>query len=183
MCGIAGFINLSAGPKPEKQHLEKMIQMLQHRGPDDFGYYTDNQAGLAHARLSIIDLDGGHQPMTDAEESVWIVFNGEIFNYLELRDDLIKSGVHFRSHSDTEVIIHLYKTHGLDFVKHMNGQFAIALWDTRNSTLLLVRDRVGIDPLFYSIQNNKLYFASEIKSILAAAPQPPSLNVQALNQH
>ena len=182
MCGIAGYINLSAGPKPEKQHLEKMIQMLQHRGPDDFGYYTDNQAGLAHARLSIIDLDGGHQPMADAEESVWIVFNGEIFNYIELRDDLIKSGVHFRSHSDTEVIIHLYKRHGLDFIKHMNGQFAIALWDTRNSTLLLVRDRVGIDPLFYSIQNNKLYFASEVKSILAAAPQPPSLNVQALDQ-
>ena len=182
MCGIAGYLNLSEAPRPDKQHLEKMINMLRHRGPDDFGYYADEKIGLAHARLSIIDLDGGHQPMADADESVWLVFNGEIFNYIELRNDLIKCGVKFKSHSDTEVIIQLYKAHGLDFVKHMNGQFAIALWDTKKSTLILARDRVGIDPLFYSIQNNQLYFASEVKAILAAAPASASLNIKALNQ-
>lgn len=182
MCGIAGYLNLSEGPAPEKQDLEKMIRMLRHRGPDDFGYYTDNQVGLAHARLSIIDLSGGHQPMSDVEQDIWIVFNGEIFNYIELRADLVKAGVQFRSNSDTEVIIHLYKVYGIDFVKYMNGQFAIALWDKPGGRLILVRDRVGIDPLFYSIHNNKLYFASEIKSILTLFPHAPALNLSAFNQ-
>lgn len=182
MCGIAGYLNLSDGSRPEQTQLDKMIKMLRHRGPDDFGFYTDKQIGLAHARLSIIDLEGGHQPMADGDESVWLVFNGEIFNYIELREQLMKAGVHFKSHSDTEVIIYLYKIYGLDFAKHLNGQFAIALWDKTSSTLILARDRVGIDPLFYSIQDNKLYFASEIKSILAVAPHSPSLNIQSLNQ-
>jgi len=159
-----------------------MIEMLRHRGPDDYGYYTDDNIGLAHARLSIIDLAGGHQPMSDAQENIWIVFNGEIFNFIELRQDLIKSGFVFKTRSDTEVIIHLYRKYGLDFVNHLNGQFAIALWDKQKKRLVLTRDRVGITPLFFFQEGQRLFFGSEIKSILPCMKQSPSLNPASLDQ-
>ncbi len=182
MCGIAGIINFKVGRKPEQKALERMIHQLQHRGPDDYGFYIDDQTGLAHARLSIIDIDGGHQPVHDDSNSIWTVFNGEIFNYIELREELIKDGVRFYTQTDTEVIVHLYKKYGLDFANKLNGQFAIALWDTNRSRLLLIRDRVGIVPLFYYKEDRRLFFASEIKSIVPCMKSSPVLNSQGLDQ-
>jgi asparagine synthase (glutamine-hydrolysing) len=183
MCGIAGIYNFDHGHTPEQGDLEKMIKMVRHRGPDDYGFHIGDNIGLAHARLSIIDLAGGHQPMHDVEKDISIVFNGEIFNYLELREMLAGRGVKFATTGDTEVIIYLYKEFGLDFVQHLNGQFAIGLWDNRKRQLILVRDRVGIDPLFYTINHNRLLFASEIKSILANPSAPSArLNLNAFDQ-
>jgi len=182
MCGLAGILRLQNGRKPEQAELTAMIKQLQHRGPDDYGFYSDENIGLAHARLSIIDLEGGHQPIHDGEKNIWVVFNGEIFNYIELRQDLIKDGVKFYTHSDTEVIVHLYRKYGLDFVNHLNGQFAIALWDKTKNRLMLIRDRVGIAPLFYYKEDNRFYFASEIKSIIPCMQNSPSLNHHALDQ-
>ena len=182
MCGIAGILNLTQSKSPVLGDLEKMIHMVHHRGPDDYGFYRDEYVGLAHARLSIIDLEGGHQPIHDDEKNVWIVFNGEIFNYIELRGELIKDGVSFYTHSDTEVIVQLYKKYGLDFVNYLNGQFAIALWDKIKNRLVLVRDRVGIDPLFYHKQDDTLIFASEVKSLLPVMKNSPSLDHHALDQ-
>jgi len=182
MCGIAGILNISEGSAPTTAELHKMISMLEHRGPDDYGYFTDSSIGLAHARLSIIDLESGHQPIHDTDKNIWTIFNGEIFNYIELREELLKDGVKFYTQSDTEVIVHLYKKYGLDFVNYLNGQFAIALWDKVNNRLLLIRDRAGIDPLFYYKQNNQIYFASEIKSIIPCMQTSPVLNADALDQ-
>ena len=182
MCGIAGILNLSDHSAPAENDLRRMIRMLHHRGPDDYGYYTDGVIGLAHARLSIIDIAGGHQPIHDTDKNTWVVFNGEIFNYIELRAELIKDGFVFYTQSDTEVIVHLYKKYGLDFVNHLNGQFAIALWDKTRKRLVLARDRVGIDPLFYYKEGNRFYFGSEVKSILPCMSQSPSLNTNALDQ-
>jgi asparagine synthase (glutamine-hydrolysing) len=182
MCGIAGILNLSENSSPEEMELKKMITMLHHRGPDDYGYYTDTSVGLAHARLSIIDLESGHQPIHDGDKNIWIVFNGEIFNYIELREDLVKDGVKFYTHSDTEVIVHLYKKYGLEFVNKLNGQFAIALWDKIRNRLVLARDRAGIDPLFFYKEDSRLYFASEIKSIIPCMKNSPVLNAHALDQ-
>lgn len=182
MCGIAGILNLTAGSPPERRQLESMIHILNHRGPDDYGYYTDPDVGFAHARLSIIDLEGGHQPIHNNDKSVWVIFNGEIFNYIELRDDLIKDGYVFYTKSDTEVIVHLYHKHGLDFPKYLNGQFAIALWDKSNKRLVLTRDRVGIDPLFFYVYKGKLYFASEVKSIITCMDSSPSLDFNSFDE-
>lgn len=182
MCGIAGILNISEDTAPTKAELHKMIAMLKHRGPDDYGYYTDSSIGLAHARLSIIDLEGGHQPIHDTDKSVWTVFNGEIFNYIELREELLKDGVKLYTQTDTEVIVHLYRKYGLDFVNYLNGQFAIALWDKVSNRLLLLRDRTGIAPLFYYKQKNQIYFASEIKSIIPCMQSSPVLNADALDQ-
>ncbi|MDH5572245.1 MAG: asparagine synthase (glutamine-hydrolyzing) [Gammaproteobacteria bacterium] len=182
MCGIAGILNLTNGPVPGSAELENMIKLLAHRGPDNYGYYSDLSVGLAHARLSIIDLEGGHQPIHDNEKKIWVVFNGEIFNYIELRNDLIKDGVNFSTQSDTEVIVYLYKKYGLDFARYLNGQFAIALWDKVNKRLVLLRDRVGINPLFYYKDNNRYLFASEIKSIISCAINKPGLDSNALDQ-
>jgi len=182
MCGIAGILNLSENSAPTEQELQKMITMLHHRGPDDYGYYKDDNVGLAHARLSIIDLAGGHQPIHDAPKNTWVVFNGEIFNYLELRKDLIADGYMFYTQSDTEVIVHLYHKYGLDFASHLNGQFAIALWDKIRKRLVLARDRVGINPLFFYKSSNRFYFGSEVKSILPCFSHSPALNQKALDQ-
>jgi len=156
--------------------------MLEHRGPDGKGFYTDNKVGLAHARLSIIDLEGGKQPIHNEEQTVWVIFNGEIFNYIELREDLEKRGHQFYTESDTEVIVHAYEEFGDKFVDRLNGQFAIALWDKTEQKLLLIRDRVGIAPLYYTQQNGRIIFGSEIKAILAALEVSPSLNSDALDQ-
>ncbi len=172
MCGIAGICNLTPRRPVQTAQLEKMIASLRHRGPDEFGLYLDDHTGLAHARLSIIDLAGGTQPMHNEDKSIWIVFNGEIFNYKELRPELIELGHRFHTSSDTEVIIHAYEQYGPECLRLFNGQFAFALWDCRKKTLFLARDRVGIRPLHYTVCDNVFYFASEIKSLFTV-PQIP----------
>jgi asparagine synthase (glutamine-hydrolysing) len=166
MCGIAGQINLSQDSEISMALLQDMIALLRHRGPDGFGFYRDkNKVGLAHARLSIIDLEGGRQPIHNEDKSCWIVFNGEIFNYIELRELLEKRGHRFCTMSDTEVIIHLYEDHGPECLQYLNGQFAFAIWDKKNDALFVARDRTGIRPFFYTTVNGSLLFASEIKSL------------------
>jgi len=159
-----------------------MITPLHHRGPDDCGFYLEERIGLAHARLSIIDLTTGKQPIHNEDQTIWVVFNGEIFNFIELRKQLEHDGHHFYTHTDTEVLVHLYEQYGAAFVHHLNGQFSIALWDKKNQTLLLIRDRTGIVPLFYCKDQNRLLFASEIKALLPVRNLAPSMNIQALDQ-
>ena len=173
MCGIAGILNIGDAPPVEKSSLERMIRMIHHRGPDGTGFYRTDAVGLAHARLSIIDIAGGAQPISNEDRTLWVVFNGEIFNYRELRRDLERRGHRFTTHSDTEVIVHLFEEKGERCVEDLNGQFAIALWDEKNRRLFLARDRMGIRPLFYTIHRGRFYFASEIKAIFAADPTIP----------
>jgi len=154
MCGIAGIVDIS--PTEEKQHLlRRMLGLIRHRGPDAFGIYADSQVGLSSARLRILDLAGGDQPIHNEDRSIWIVYNGEVFNYVELREDLERKGHRFYTKSDTEVLVHLYEELGTDLFSHLNGQFAIALWDKRNQSLLLARDRMGIRPLFYHVRDGR----------------------------
>ncbi len=166
MCGIAGIINFDA-PEDMMGLLRGMIGLMRHRGPDASGVYLNGPAGLAHARLSIIDLAGGDQPIHNEDRTIWIVFNGEIFNHPELRADLISKGRRFYTRSDTEVLIHLYEERGVDMFEELNGQFAFALWDGKRRTLLLARDRMGIRPLFYHQENGRLVFGSEVKALFA----------------
>lgn len=182
MCGIAGIANLSTGAPIADRDLLRMAALLHHRGPDDRNTLCGDGFGFAHTRLSIIDLAGGRQPIHNEDRTVWTVFNGEIFNYIELREALIARGHRFSTHSDTEVIVHLYEEYGDDFVRHLNGQFAIAVWDTTSRRLLLVRDRPGILPLFYTVHDNRLFFASEIKALLAGTRQSPRIDPIALDQ-
>lgn len=163
MCGIAGYFNINFESRAEASLIRRMVAILKHRGPDEFGAYFNKRCGLGQARLSIIDLAGGSQPVHNEDETVWITYNGEIFNYIELRRELEKTGHKFYTNSDTEVIVHAYEQWGDGCFSHFNGQFAFGLWDGQQ--LVLARDRVGICPLFYTIRNNRLYFASEIKSI------------------
>jgi asparagine synthase (glutamine-hydrolysing) len=185
MCGIAGFFGALPAPAEARTTLERMIHTLHHRGPDGYGFHVGPGIGLAHARLSIIDLVSGEQPIHNERSSVWTVFNGEIFNYVELRATLEQKGHRFYTRSDTEVIVHLYEQYGDAFVEHLNGQFAIALWDDERRRLLLARDRVGIRPLFYTRAADCLWFGSEIKSLLKVLPQCATLDplglVQTLN--
>ncbi|TRW92071.1 asparagine synthase (glutamine-hydrolyzing) [Candidatus Methylobacter oryzae] len=184
MCGISGIAALSMQTKINETDVYSMLPSLHHRGPDGRGVYIDpnQRVGLGHTRLSIIDLTGGVQPMHNEDRTVWITFNGEIFNYIELRQTLIKKGHYFYTHSDTEVIVHAYEQYGDAFVQHLNGQFAIALWDSRRQRLLLVRDRVGILPFFYTRQGDRLLFASEIKALLPQLSEAPRISAAALDQ-
>jgi asparagine synthase (glutamine-hydrolysing) len=166
MCGIAG-ICAANGHRVEPERLASMIVMLDHRGPDGRGMHVEPAAGLAHARLSVIDVGGGAQPMSNEDGSLWITFNGEIFNYLELREDLLARGHHFASLSDTEVILHLYEELGADAVQKLNGQWAFAIWNARSRTLFLSRDRLGVRPLFYTQCGDHFLFASEVKALFA----------------
>lgn len=166
MCGIAGVINYKNNSPVLMELIKGMSNELVHRGPDDEEFYIKDTLGLAFRRLSIIDLATGKQPMHNEDKSVWVVFNGEIYNYIELREELKKLGHSFYSKSDTEVIVHLYEEHGPDFPKYLNGMFAIALWDEKKKTLLLVRDRPGIKPLYYAETGEGLMFASEVKALL-----------------
>lgn len=180
MCGIAGAVRMdgkAALPEPER-----MIAVLGHRGPDGTGSFRSPACVLASARLSIIDLQTGDQPLANEDESLWTVLNGEIFNFIELRAELQGLGHTFRTRSDTEVIVHAYEQYGDRFVEHLSGQFAIALWDVRRQRLLLARDRVGIRPLFYTRMGGRVLFASEIKAILAVAPEAARLDEQGLAQ-
>jgi asparagine synthase (glutamine-hydrolysing) len=181
MCGIAGILYADAAAV-SRETLLAMLPPLALRGPDGQGTYVSGRIALGHTRLSIIDLAGGAQPIHNEDKTTWVVFNGEIFNYVELRAELIAQGHRFYTHSDTEVIVHLYDRYGLDFVHKLNGQFAIALWDTRQQRLVLVRDRPGILPLFYAQQADRLIFGSEIKAMLPALGARPSLNLAALDQ-
>ncbi|MGH8202859.1 MAG: asparagine synthase (glutamine-hydrolyzing) [Steroidobacteraceae bacterium] len=180
MCGIAGALLMTgqiALPDPAR-----MIAMLRHRGPDGTGYFRSPACALASARLSIIDLETGNQPVANEDESIWTALNGEIFNFIELRAELQALGHQFRTRSDTEVIVHAYEEYGDRFVERLSGQFAIALWDERRQRLLLARDRVGIRPLFYARVGGQMLFASEVKAILAVAPAAAALDEQGLAQ-
>ncbi|MEO6095540.1 MAG: asparagine synthase (glutamine-hydrolyzing), partial [Fibrobacteria bacterium] len=165
MCGIAGIYH-KEGKSVEAETLQAMTRTLTHRGPDEEGYYLKSGVGLGQRRLSIIDLAGGRQPIHNEDKTIWTVFNGEIFNYVELRAELEKKGHRFYTHTDTEVIVHAYEEYGRDFSTHLNGQFAIAVWDEKRQTMLLTRDRVGIRPLFYATApDGSLLFASEMKAL------------------
>jgi asparagine synthase (glutamine-hydrolysing) len=181
MCGIAGIFNLD-GSSINAEALHGMIRMLAHRGPDDIGLHAEDGVGLAHARLSIIDLAGGHQPMSNEDSSLWITFNGEIFNYLELREDLLKKGHRFATNSDTEVILHLYEEKGEDCVRYLNGQWAFAIWDNRRRRLFLSRDRLGVRPLFYMQTNKTFLFGSEIKALFAHPGVTREIDVHGLDE-
>jgi asparagine synthase (glutamine-hydrolysing) len=180
MCGIAGLRSRPQGRPPDAQALAAMIGRVRHRGPDGEGMHLDGPVGLAHARLSIIDIAGGAQPIPNEDRTVWTVFNGEIFNYVELRRDLESRGHRFSTQTDTEVIVHLYEDFGERFPLHLNGQFAIALWDSPRKRLVLARDRVGIRPLFHTESAGRLAFASEVKSLLALPEVPRRLDPRAL---
>jgi asparagine synthase (glutamine-hydrolysing) len=168
MCGICGVVSLGPNPLPPDSlsTVKSMCQAIVHRGPDDEGYYNDERVALGMRRLSIIDLVTGHQPISNEDRTVWTVYNGEIFNFPELRQELEAQGHHFSTRADTEVIVHLYEEAGEDFVHKLNGMFAIALWDTKRRKLVLVRDRLGIKPLHLLEWKGRLYFASEIKALL-----------------
>jgi len=165
MCGIAGFF-LKDG-KGSEDALKRASQTLHHRGPDEKGYFTDDRVGLAHSRLSIIDVDTGQQPMANEDESVWITYNGEVYNFPELRQTLLKKGHEFKTKSDTETVIHLYEEYGVDCLKYMRGMFAFALWDRNEGLLFLARDRMGVKPLIYTEQPEGFYFASEIQGLFS----------------
>ena len=166
MCGIIGTVDWSGNHPPDVGQLRQMLGLIKHRGPDEFGLYVDHRAGIGCARLSIVDLVSGQQPIANEDESLWIVFNGEIYNYPELRAELVKRGHRFSTQSDTEVILHLYEEMGPACLKKLNGQFAIAIWDNRRTELFLARDRFGIRPLFYTRFPQGLAFGSEIKALL-----------------
>lgn len=182
MCGIAGKINFGEGAPVARPEIEAMIRPIEHRGPDGHGIHLDGPVGLGHLRLAIIDVDGGPQPMTNEDGTVWIVYNGEIYNFQALRADLIARGHQFRSHCDTEVIIHLYEEYGQDCVRHLRGMFAFAIWDQKRRRLFLARDRVGIKPLYYCQTSRAFYFASELKAILADPAVSRELDAPALRQ-
>ena len=158
MCGIAG-IAVRNGEQIDLEQVKRMIGCLRHRGPDEFGAYHGPQVGLGHARLSIIDLNTGTQPVHNEDKSLWLVFNGEIYNFIELRSLLEAKGHTFYTKTDTEVIVHAYEEYGTDCLNHFNGQFAFAIWDTNRRQLFLARDRLGIRPLFYHLEKGTLAFA------------------------
>ncbi len=166
MCGIVGFVAPPGSAEPAAR-LRLMNNQIVHRGPDDEGYYTDGSCGLAMRRLSIIDLNTGHQPIANEDESIWIVFNGEIYNFQDLRQELEAHGHRFRTKTDTEALVHLYEQYGVDGLSKLRGMYAYAIWDTRRKKLLLVRDRFGKKPLYYAVTGNSIYFASELRSLYA----------------
>jgi asparagine synthase (glutamine-hydrolysing) len=180
MCGICGVYNMQSGEPISRELIAQMIALMDHRGPDDSGCYLDNDLGLGFARLSIIDLSGGHQPMCNETGDIWIVFNGEIWNYKALRQTLLERGHSFRTTSDTEAIVHAYEEYGIDCIAHLHGMFGLAIWDRPRRRLLLARDRVGKKPLYYTRVNGDLLFASEIKSLLRHPQVRRQAEVQAL---
>ncbi|MPY87968.1 MAG: asparagine synthase (glutamine-hydrolyzing) [Luteitalea sp.] len=184
MCGIAGIVTLRDDlPPVSTEQLLEMAGALRHRGPDEFGIYRDEHLGLSHARLSIIDLATGQQPLSNEDDTLWVVFNGEIFNYIELRDELQSLGHRFRTRSDTEVIVHAYEAWGVRAFERFNGQWAVALWDTRDRTFVLARDPFGVRPLYVCQHAGRLYFASEVKAIFAADHTiPRALDPMGLDQ-
>jgi asparagine synthase (glutamine-hydrolysing) len=182
MCAICGIVNFDHSEPVDRMVIEKMTGTLVHRGPDDDGFFVEGQAGLGFRRLSIIDLSGGHQPIFNEDESLAIVFNGEIYNYRELATRLSASGHLFRTKSDTETILHAHEQYGDDCIRHLRGMFAFAIWDRRRRRLLLARDRLGIKPLYYYCNHRFLAFASEVKALLEVAAIPREVDMEALDQ-
>ena len=180
MCGICGVYNAGTQEPVSPQLIEQMTHLIAHRGPDDSGLHLDGPLGLGFARLSIIDLGGGHQPMCNETGDIWLVFNGEIWNYKTLRQELLSKGHQFRTHSDTETIIHAYEEYGTDCVARLHGMFGFAIWDGPRQRLLLARDKIGKKPLYYTRVNNDLVFASEIKSLLCHPRVKREADVQAM---
>lgn len=183
MCGISGFYNCNLSPDNKADTLRRMLTRIKHRGPDESGIYVSNNIGLGSVRLSIIDLATGTMPLPNANNSLWIVFNGEIFNHIELREELLAKNHTFKTQSDTEVIVHLYEEYGPEFLNKLNGQFAIAIWDKTKQELFLARDRVGIRPLFYTTIGNTFVFASEIKSFLEFPEFHPKISEKTLSEY
>ena len=181
MCGIAGQFNFQRHEPVERETIVQMARSIAHRGPDDEGFFIAGPVGLGFRRLSIIDLAGGHQPMSNSEGTVWIIFNGEIYNYKELRAELQSKGHQFRTNSDTEVIIYGYEEWGADVFNHLNGMFGLAIWDVQKERLILARDAMGIKLIYYKIDNGTLTFGSEIRAILAAQKSRPDVDPTALN--
>lgn len=183
MCGIVGLMYADPARHCSREVVTKMRDTFVYRGPDDAGLYLDGPVGLGHRRLSIIDLGGGHQPMSIENGAFWIVFNGEIYNYRSLREELIRKGRRFQTQSDTEVILHLYAERGEACVHALNGMFAFAVWDTRRRTLFLARDRMGVKPLYYAVTPEAFLFASEIKAILSSGLTPARCRSEALGEY
>ncbi len=181
MCGICGQLNFVRNEPVEPDTVRRMTATMVHRGPDDEGYFISGPLGLGFRRLSIIDLAGGHQPMSDAEETTWVILNGEIYNFKELRVQLEKRGHCFRTNSDTEVIVHGYKEWGAEVLDHLNGMFGLAIWDVKNKRLVVARDAMGIKLIYYRIANGQLTFGSEIRAVLAAEDSKPGVDPVALN--
>lgn len=182
MCGIAGILNTDGALKVDNPVLQKMAHLLKHRGPEEKGLYIDDVIALTQSRLSIIDLSSGIQPIHNEDKSLWIIFNGEIFNYPDLREYLISKGHVFYTHTDTEVILHLFEEEGINCIHKLNGQFAFAIWDRTKKFLFLARDRIGIRPLFFTQFNNNFIFASEVKAILSFEQVKREINSQAIDQ-
>ncbi len=183
MCGIAGVVSATRESNITEALVRQMCDRIVHRGPDDEGIYVADGAGLGMRRLSIIDLAGGHQPVFNEDRSAWIVYNGEVYNFPELRPELEKRGHRFYTKTDTEVIIHLYEEMGADCVQKLRGMFGLAIYDKNKRKLILARDRLGKKPLHYALLNGNLYFGSEIKSILAVAPELAEVNAQGLLEY
>ena len=181
MCGICGVATFHPETPLDSSVLERMNKSIRHRGPDDEGYFQDMQASLAMRRLSIIDLNTGQQPITNETKDIWVVYNGEIYNFKSVRAELIRRGHKFNTQTDTEVIVHAYEEYGENCVEHLNGMFAIALWDTCRRRLFLARDRVGIKPLYYWAGPDKLVFASELKALILHPDVPRQINLTALD--
>jgi asparagine synthase (glutamine-hydrolysing) len=182
MCGIAGVVNHAHSEDAGCSMIMRMLTRIKHRGPDECGYFSEPGTVFGNVRLSIIDLKSGQQPLSTPDRRYWIAYNGEVFNYLELRDELIARGHSFNTHCDTEVVVHLYQEYGPACLSKLNGQFAIAIWDREKKELFLARDRVGIRPLFYSNVGKTLVFASEIKSIFEFPGIERKLSVKGINQ-
>lgn len=180
MCGIAGLVQTHPDGEVDEATVHRMCDAIVHRGPDEEGIFVKAGVGFGMRRLSIIDLSGGHQPIFNEDKTIWIVYNGEIYNFPELRSELQKRGHHFYTQTDTEVIVHLYEERGADCVQELRGMFAFALYDERCGKLMIARDRLGKKPLHYALSGGKLFFGSEIKSILAVAPELASVNNEAL---
>ena len=180
MCGICGVYNVQSGAPVLRETIERMVHPISHRGPDDSGVYLSDNTGLGFARLSIIDLSGGHQPMSNEVGSIWLVFNGEIWNYQALRQILLEKGHRFSTSSDSETVVHAYEEYGVDCVEHLHGMFSFVIWDAPRKRLLLARDRVGKKPLYYTRVDGDLLFASEIKSLLFDPRVKRQVDLQAL---
>jgi asparagine synthase (glutamine-hydrolysing) len=181
VCGIAGVAFHDRERVVDRGELERMCAAIAHRGPDDEGFFLDGPVGLGARRLSIIDLVTGHQPISSEDGRVWVVFNGEIFNYRELRTELEARGHTFATNSDTEVIVHAYEEDGEDCVRRFNGMFAFAVWDRRDRRLLLARDRLGVKPLYYFQDDQRLVFGSELKAVLEHRALRRSIDTEALD--
>jgi asparagine synthase (glutamine-hydrolysing) len=182
MCGIAGYLDLRGTAPPSQDLLRQMLAVIRHRGPDQFGIYVDDAIGMANARLSIVDLASGQQPISTEDERFWIVYNGEIFNHHELRRELEDKGHHFETSCDTEVFLHLYEQEGPSCLKRLNGQFAVAIWDSVKQELFIARDRLGVRPLFYCLQTGIFLFGSEIKALAVHPVVDLQINPVALDQ-